>query len=82
METEDRLLYTVKEISQQLESSVDYVYKLINAGLLPSLKLGRLKVRKQSLEQFLQQYEGYDVTDPFNVKPLPYSKGGGAGCQA
>ena len=78
METEDRLLYTVKEISQQLESSVDYVYKLINAGLLPSLKLGRLKVRKQSLEQFLQQY---DVTDPFNVKPLPYSKGGGAGCQ-
>lgn len=80
MEPEDKL-YTVKDISERLQTSVDYVYRLINAGLLPSLKLGRLKVRKQSLEQFLAQYEGYDLTNPFDVKPLPYSKGGGAACQ-
>ena len=28
------------------------------------------EVRKQSLELFLEQYEGKDLTDPFDVKEL------------
>lgn len=64
------VLYTVREISELLKTNVDYVHKLRKAGLLPFLKLGQYKVRKESLEFFLEKYEGKDLTDPFHVKEL------------
>jgi excisionase family DNA binding protein len=64
----EEMLYTVKEVASILKTNVDYVYKLHNAGLLKFMKLGSLKCRKSNLEAFLAQYDGMDVSDPFNVK--------------
>lgn len=66
----DEELYTVKEVSQILKVNVHKVYDLIKAGLLPALKLGSLKVRRESLLQFLEAYEGNDLTDPNNISKL------------
>lgn len=67
------VLFTVKEVSELLKCNVDYVHKLRKSGLLPFLKLGSYKCRKQALEEFLTKHEGQDLTDPFNVKNLEVS---------
>lgn len=64
------LLYTVKECSEVLKCSVHYVHKLRKQGLLKFMKLGSYKVRVSEVERFLKEYEGYDLTDPENIKPL------------
>lgn len=69
-QTTPDVLYTVKEVAELLKTNVDYVHKLRKAGLLPFLKIGQYKVRKQSLELFLERYEGKDLTDPFDIKEL------------
>lgn len=66
----DCVLYTVKEVAMLLKTNVDYVHKLRKAGLLPFLKLGQYKVRRESLIEFLKRYEGKDLTDPFDIKEL------------
>ena len=69
-QTTPDVLYTVKEVAELLKTNIDYVHKLRKAGLLPFLKIGQYKVRKQALELFLERYEGKDLTDPFDVKEL------------
>ena len=69
-QTTPDVLYTVKEVAELLKTNIDYVHKLRKAGLLPFLKIGQYKVRKQSLELFLERCEGKDLTDPFDVKEL------------
>jgi excisionase family DNA binding protein len=64
------MLYTVPEVAAILKTNVDYVYKLQKAGLIRFMKLGRLKCRKSTLEDFLEKYDGLDISDPFNVKEL------------
>lgn len=44
--------------------------KLIKKGLLKGMVLGRLKVRASALEEFLEKYEGYDLTDVENIKKM------------
>ena len=66
----EKVLYTVKEVSQILHTNPSYVYQLINTGLLPVLKLGSYKVRHEALMKFLSEYEGYDLSDPKNVEKL------------
>ena len=63
----EKLLYTVKEVSELLHTNPTYVYNLIKAGLLPVLKLGSFKVRKESLSKFLEDYEGKDLTNPEKI---------------
>ncbi|MCI9407238.1 MAG: helix-turn-helix domain-containing protein [Clostridia bacterium] len=69
----DNILYTVKEVAALLKTNVDYVHKLRKAGLLPFLKLGQYKVRKEALADFLSRYEGKDLTNPFLIKELDYN---------
>jgi hypothetical protein len=38
--------------------------------LLPALKLGSMKIRRTALLEFLEKYEGKDLTDPFNIKDI------------
>ena len=64
------VLLTVKEVSKILKTNPTYVYKLIDSGKLPTIKLGSYKVRTVALEHFLRQYEGYDLTDPQTVKEI------------
>jgi excisionase family DNA binding protein len=66
---EDMLL-TVPELAKTLKTNPEYVYKLINKGYLPVLKLGRYKVRISALEKFLEENEGKDLTDLDNVVEL------------
>ena len=61
----------MKEVSEILKTNVTYVHKLRKAGLLPCLKLGTYKVRAEALNEFLEKYENYDLTDPENIKDLP-----------
>ncbi len=67
---EDKMIYTVKEVSEIIHTNPAYVYSLIKSGLLPALKLGSYKIRKTALQNFLEDNEGKDITDPFNIKPL------------
>ena len=60
------MLYTVAEVAELLKCGTNLVYKLINTGQLKCLKLGHIKIRKSTLEEFLSNYEGYDMTDPTN----------------
>lgn len=62
------MVYTVPEVAEILKTNVDYVYKLQRAGLLRFMKIGRLKCRKSTLEEFLAKYDGMDISDPFNVR--------------
>lgn len=64
------MLYTVQEVADILKTNTNYVYELHKSGLLRFLKIGRLKCRKSTLEEFLVKYDGMDLTDPFNVKEV------------
>jgi len=64
---DEKILYTVKEVSELIHTNQAYVYSLIKAGLLPVLKLGSYKVRKESLNRFLEEYEGKDLTNPNEI---------------
>lgn len=66
----EEMLYTVPEVAQILKTNVDYVYKLQKAGVLRFMKIGRLKCRKSALEEFLAKYDGFDISDPFNVEQI------------
>ncbi|WP_294363518.1 helix-turn-helix domain-containing protein [uncultured Clostridium sp.] len=66
----ENMLYTVKETAKILKTNTDYVYALIKKGKLKCLKLGSYKIRKVALEEFLIQYEGYDLSNLDNVIPL------------
>lgn len=63
-------LYNVKEVAEILKTNVSYVHSLRKAGVLPFIKLGTYKVRTEALNEFLKKYEGYDLTDPDNIKKL------------
>ena len=64
------ILYTVAEVAKLIKTNPAYVYELIKKGLLPALKLRGYKIRRTSLLEFLEKYEGYDVSDPLNIKPV------------
>jgi len=64
------VLYTVSEVSKLIKTNPAYVYKLIKLGLLPALKLGSYKIRRTALLEFLEKYEGKDLTNPENIVEL------------
>lgn len=64
------VLYTVAETAKLLKTNTNYVYDLINKGLLSALKLGSYKIRRSTLMEFLEKFEGYDLSDVNNVKEL------------
>ena len=66
----EEMLYTVPEVAEILKTNVEYVYKLQKAGLIRFMKIGRLKCRKSTLEEFLDKYDGLDISDPYNVKEM------------
>ncbi len=64
------VIYTVAETAKLLKTNPAYIYKLINAGILPALKLGGMKIRKAALLEFLKKYEGKDLRDVNNIKEM------------
>lgn len=55
------MLLTVREVAKELRVNTNMAYRLINVGLLPSIKIGSTKVRPEALDQFLLTYEGEDI---------------------
>lgn len=63
---EDYLL-PISEVAERLRTNKNYVYELINKGLLKALKLGSMKVRNSEINRFLKESEGKDFTDLNNI---------------
>ena len=67
-------VYTVPEVAEILGCSSDYVYKLRDSGILCFIRIGRWKCRESTLEEFLAKYDGFDISDPFNIKELEFTR--------
>ena len=67
---EDNILYSAHEVAKLIHSSPNYVYKLIEKGYLPAIKLGSVKILKSTLIKFLIENEGNDLSDINNIKKL------------
>lgn len=64
----DRLL-SVEEVAERLRTGKQFVRSLINAGLLPALSFRRnRRVRKMSLNKFLEEYDGKDLYEVLEGK--------------
>lgn len=69
------MIYTVKEVAKILHTSPNYIYTLIDKGYLPAIKLGSIKILKSSLETFLIENQGSDLSDLKNVKKIEFLGG-------
>ena len=59
----ENILYTISEVSKLLKVNRNFVYTMINSGLLRSIKLGCRKVTRKSLLEFLEKYDGLDFDE-------------------
>lgn len=66
----EEILYTVPEAAELLKSNPNAVNSLINSGKLKCLVLGRRKIPRAELLDFIQRNLGQDLTDPFNPKSI------------
>ena len=67
---EDNMLYSVHEVAKMLHSSPNYIYKLIEKGYLPAIKLGSIKILKSTLIKFLIDNEGNDLSNINSIKKI------------
>lgn len=67
--TVDKLL-SVRQASKMFGIPVNTLYDLINAGVIPVLKLRAIKIRQVSMLNFLEEYDGKDLSDPKNIKSV------------
>ena len=65
------LIYTVQEVAKILHSSPNYIYSLIDKGYLPAIKLGSIKILKSTLEKYLLENEGKDLSNINDIKKIP-----------
>lgn len=72
---QERLIYSVQEVAKLLHSSPNYIYALIEKGVLPAIKLGSIKIPKTSLEKFLIEYEGKDLSNLDKIEILVKKEG-------
>lgn len=59
----EEMVYTVAQVASILHVNKNYVYELINKGMIPVLKFKSFRIRKSSLEKFLEKYESYQSND-------------------
>lgn len=68
MDDADRLL-SVEEVAERLRTGKQFVRRLINTGLLPALSFRRnRRIRKVSLNKFLEEYDGKDLYEVLEGK--------------
>lgn len=66
----DKLL-TIEEVAETLKVSKPIILQLRKKGLLKFMKLGRLKVRERTLDEFLERYDGQDVNAILHSENTP-----------
>lgn len=55
-------LYSIPEIAKKMKTTKGVIYQLLDAGLLPSIRVGRYRrIRKFRFNEFLAKYEGQDL---------------------
>lgn len=55
-------LFSVPEIAKKMRTTNGFIYQLLDAGLLPSIRVGQYRrVRKFRFNEFLAKYEGQDL---------------------
>ena len=64
------LVYTVSETAEILKVNKNTIYDLIDSGVLKCIKLGNKKITTKSLNEFLDTYDGYDLSDLTDIKLL------------
>lgn len=64
------LVYTVSETAEILKVNKNTIYDLIDSGVLKCIKLGNKKITAKSLTEFLDTYDGYDLSDLTDIKLL------------
>lgn len=64
------LVYTVSETAHILRVNKNTVYELIHSGVLKCFKLGTIKITAKALSEFLETYDGYDLSDLTDIKLL------------
>ncbi len=68
---EDIILYNIITVAKILGVCKDRVYEYIRAGILTAMNLGGgLKIRKTTLEKFISDYDGYDLSDLQNIHKI------------
>lgn len=66
----NKKLLNVTEVGKVLGIGKIKVYDLIRSGFLPALNLGGLKVRQETIDDFLIKYEGYNLSDINKITKL------------
>jgi hypothetical protein len=64
------MLVTAAEAAEILRISPNQVGNLINAGLLPCLIIGSRKIRIEALNSFIEKWDGWDLSNPYEPKRL------------
>lgn len=67
---EEKMIYTTHEVAKILHSSPNYIYELIKKGKLKAVKLKSIKILKSTLEDFLKENEGNDLSDIDNIRKI------------
>lgn len=63
-------LYTVTEVSKLLKVNKNAVYDLIRNGYIKTLKYGVVKIPSTEVENFINKWTGYDLSDLKNPKQI------------
>jgi len=70
-------LIPTPEIAKLLGCNQNFVKELIDVGMLVSLKFGRIhRIRKNSLNKFLEQFDGQDLVALVNIKKIAHQEAG------
>lgn len=67
---DESILYNVKQAAEVMSVRPGCIYLLIKKGVLPALRIEGYKVRRSTLLDFAEKYEGYDFSNPDEVKKL------------
>lgn len=62
LESTAQVLYTISEVAELLKVNRNTVYQLIHRGYLRSIKFGCRKVTRKAILDFLDQYDGTELT--------------------
>ena len=55
-------VFTVAETAEILRCSEGFVRRILTCGLMRYMKIGDIKIRSEALDEFLERFDGEDVT--------------------
>ncbi len=67
---EEQIVYSAQEAAKILHSNPNYIYELVKKGKLKAVKLKSIKILKSTLEDFLKENEGNDLSDIDNIRKI------------